>query len=288
MAKKVDIIKSNSNLELLFLSQLIKDFDTNKFPPDEGLVFWDNKKTEIYIPKGIVSFLCGAGGVGKTKLLTDLAFSIAYGEKFINRMPVKHGYCCMFCAENTKRDIVKTCKRKTNNDFKLFSQFSDRLAIIPLAGTSPEFLNREDYETKFYDHLLKEVIRLEPKEGWDCIIFDPAARFMGCNVEAEASAATKFVTLLERIKDSVKGNPAIIASHHVTKSSISNGKSSQIAIRGSSALTDGCRLQINLERLEEDNLIRMVMVKSNISRIFPEIIMRLNITNNEEKIIADK
>lgn len=79
------------------------------------------------------------------------------------------------------------------------------------------------------------------------IIIDPASRFRGGN-ENTAEDATRFVEALELI---VKTTGAtVLVLHHANKASTSkDSEQSQGASRGSSALTDGVRFQMNLAAL---------------------------------------
>ena len=73
-------------------------------------------------------------------------------------------------------------------------------------------------------------------------------RFLGAEAETDNAAATQFISLLERITLELKGKPTVLFGHHMNKSGVSGTNTDQAAARGSSALTDGVRFQINLEK----------------------------------------
>ena len=95
-----------------------------------------------------------------------------------------------------------------------------------------------------------------PEGGWRLIILDPASRFIGPDVESDNAAATRFIELLEEWKGDPEiagGNdsagPTVLISHHVNKRSNDDPIEMlyrQGAARGSSALTDGVRWQLNM------------------------------------------
>jgi RecA-family ATPase len=96
--------------------------------------------------------------------------------------------------------------------------------------------------------LKNALIAQEPEEGWSCIIFDPISRFLGAEAETDNASATQFIALLENLILVLKGRPTIILGHHMNKSGVSGTNTDQAAARGSSALTDAVRFQINLEK----------------------------------------
>ena len=111
---------------------------------------------------------------------------------------------------------------------------------------------------------------------------DPISRFLGAEAETDNAAATAFIALMEQLTMELPGKPTILFCHHMSKSAISGNASSQGASRGSSALTDGTRLQINLRKLTDDEFNKlsdeektmelsiMTMSKSNFTRILKD------------------
>jgi RecA-family ATPase len=113
---------------------------------------------------------------------------------------------------------------------------------------------------------------------------DPVSRFLGADAETDNAAATAFIELLEKIIMELKGKPTILFGHHMNKSGVSGTNTDQASARGSSAITDGIRWQLNLEKLvkqpelntqkTDKNLIRMKVVKSNFTGIPKEQILK--------------
>jgi hypothetical protein len=111
------------------------------------------------------------------------------------------------------------------------------------------------YYTDKRDEWEKMLQENAPDDGWRLVILDPASRFIGPDVEKDNAAATRFVELLESWKnepalaDDDGVGPTILLSHHVNKRSADDPIEmlyKQGAARGSSALTDGVRWQLNM------------------------------------------
>jgi RecA-family ATPase len=241
----------------------------------------DEGKISPFIRKGIVGQIVGAGGIGKTHFLTQLALSIASGIKFLNEYPIeKPGNVFLVLGENSNEDIQRLL-RKTykalvsfHQDEQVLIKAGDRLAVMSVTGVDAAFINRDGFPTEFYLNLLNELKSKEPQDGWACIIFDPISRFLGADAENDNAAATRAISLLEKITLELKGKPTVLFGHHMSKSGLTKTDTDQTAARGSSAITDGVRLQINLEKVAkanpqneddkfEHNKIKMRVVKSN-------------------------
>jgi RecA-family ATPase len=108
--------------------------------------------------------------------------------------------------------------------------------------------------SSFFFSLLEQLKTREPSEGWQLIILDPASRFAGAETEKDNAVATAFIACLEKISQSLKGNPTILLAHHKSKAG-TRDSSGQADARGSSALTDGSRWQANLIKDPDDPMI---------------------------------
>jgi RecA-family ATPase len=105
---------------------------------------------------------------------------------------------------------------------------------------------KEVRKTGLVERLAKTVESLTDLRA---IVADPAARFRG-GEENAAEDTTRFVEALESLAKLT--GAAVIVVHHVNKSSMLGGDANQSASRGSSALSDGVRLQINLGHPNQD------------------------------------
>ena len=293
----------SKTLTIKFLSENDKNFLTDNAPEMPRLVNFvdEQNKKRPFIRKGIVAMLASVGGMGKTHWLIQLALSIASGQKFLDKYLIeKPGAVFMGLGENGEDDI----HRLINKIFKqLFVKskekieiISKRLSVMSFTGMQASFIHKST-PTAMYENILNELRNKEPEEGWSCIILDPISRFLGADAETDNAAATEFIELLERFTIELKGKPTVIFGHHMNKSGLSGSSTDQGSARGSSALTDGVRLQINLERVVskqneeevEKNKINMRMVKSNFTQITdPQILEKdngcLNIKKGTNKI----
>jgi hypothetical protein len=269
------------NIPLTFVDEKTINYLIDEAPPVPRLInYMEDGKQKPFIRKGIVAMLVGAGGVGKTHALAQLAISIITGHPWFGKYPVeKTGYVFMGLGENTEEDIHRLLRKVVINQSKNHPFFdkscllesSKRLATMSFTGVDASF-TQQGLPTKSYEMLLDGLKTREPEEGWACIIFDPISRFLGSDAETDNAEATRFIALLEKMIAELKGRPTIIFGHHMNKGGVGSSQTDQSAARGSSALTDGVRQQFNLERAKKEseegenyeiNVVNFRMVKSN-------------------------
>ncbi len=293
-----------------FLEQLDKNFLLTE-PPNKPMLleYVDENKMPIgFLPKGIATMIVGAGGVGKTHLLAQLAISVSTGTTWLDTYRTtehcgdgKKGNVFFGLGENQLDDIhrvlYKAAKklRRTRSDLLnpcLLSEATKRIAPFSFCGQQAAFI--EDKKPSLYFRQLKmKLAELSPKDGWSLIILDPISRLMGSDAETDNAAATQFIALLEELTIDLPGNPTILFAHHVTKSAInSEEKQNQTAARGASALTDGVRLQLNLSKNFTSGLLQLTMTKSNFTKIMEAISLKQDfegfVEHCSEAIIKNK
>lgn len=276
---------TSHKIDIQFINQLSKNILLEDAPDAPQLVSIsverETGKVQPFLRKGIVGQLVGAGGIGKTHFLTQLALSIATGTTFLERYLIdKPGNVFLGLGENSDDDIHRLVRKTAmgmssnfENFEKVFLDAATRLAVMSFAGKQASFVH-ENKPTDFYNDLLQALKINEPIDGWSLIILDPISRFLGSDAEKDNAAATMFISLLERFTLELKGNPTVLFGHHMSKSGVSNTNSDQTAARGSSALTDGVRWQANLDRVKrndsdeyERDLVSFKVVKSNFTAI---------------------
>jgi len=231
--------------------------------PEEPMILTSDKQP--FLRKGITAMLVGAGGVGKTHFLTQLAMSVGTGKKFLDTFSIPNpGYVFMALSENSEEDnhrlIRKISKGEYSDDEIL--EASQKISIMSLAGKKTIFIE-DSHSTSFYLDLKSSLKEKEPEEGWTLIILDPISRFLGVTAETDNASATQFIALLEHIISDLKGKPTVLFSHHMNKHSHGSKDTNQTAARGSSALTDGVRWQANLEKDIDKDELTLKVVKSN-------------------------
>jgi RecA-family ATPase len=107
-------------------------------------------------------------------------------------------------------------------------------------------LQSRDVEQTFYvDRLIATANQIP---NLKLVIIDPASRFRGGD-ENSALDTTIFVVAIERVAQATGAN--ILIAHHSNKGAFNAIEQNQSASRGSSALTDGVRWQLNLMTFSE-------------------------------------
>ena len=288
--------------------------DKNKFlsekPREKPMLLMDSNGRG-FLPKSIVAMLVGAGGVGKTHLLAQLAISIASGTRFLDTFTTmnyldheKKDYSyekgCVFfgLGENQDDDIhrilYKASKKLREEEPDLqqtdpLQEAAKRIATLSFCGKNSAFLEKSK-PTRYFHQFKMSLKQYAPQEGWSLIILDPVSRLLGADAETDNAAATRFIALLEELTLDLPGNPTVLFAHHVNKASTSNGaETNQANARGSSALTDGVRLQLNFKKSNDVNILKMT--KSNFTAFIEEIELTKDLDGfleikDKEKLLA--
>lgn len=246
----------------------------------------ETRKMGGFLPKGIVAMLVGAGGIGKTHLLAQLAISIASGTPWLGQyIPSQElgergkGHVFFGLGENQYDDIhrvlFKASKRLRQQQLDLADpdpllDVSKRIAPFSFCGQQAAFLE-SGKPSRYFRELKIRLQEYAPPSGWSLIILDPVSRLLGADAESDNAAATQFIALLEELTMDLPGQPTVLFAHHVNKTAIQLGnKQDQSAARGSSALTDGVRWQVNLSK-NDDGVAILKMTKSNFTALMKEI-----------------
>lgn len=278
-----------------FLNEIDKEYLFKEPPKKPMLLEYANEdgKTLGFLPKGIVAMLVGAGGVGKSHLLSQLAISVSTGTPWLGIFyPTKHcgeknrGNVFLGFGENNDEDIKRVLYKASKNlrqhqpDFveeDPIIEASKHIAPFSFCGQHAAFIENGQ-PSAYYRGLKMRLIERAPKDGWALIILDPVSRLLGADAETDNAAATQFIALLEELTLDLPGNPTVLIAHHVNKSSLQQGSTQQqSAARGASALTDGARWQVNLAKGEneegkrEETHIIFKMTKTNFTPILEEI-----------------
>lgn len=300
-----------------FPIKFINEFESNFLltsPPKKPMLleYSDNSgKASGFLPKGIVSMLVGAGGLGKTHLLAQLAISVATGTAFLDTFTTtdycgtqKKGNVFLGLGENQYDDIHrllwKASKKLREHQPDIekedpLKEAGNRIAPFSFCGQQAAFI-QDKKPSIYFRHLKMRLMEIAPKDGWSLIILDPVSRLLGADAETDNAAATQFIALLEELSIDLPGNPTILFAHHVNKTAIAAGNDQkQSAARGSSALTDGVRWQCNYAKLNEDSkkelttdsidLALLKMTKSNFTGIIDDMYTRKDFEGYIERYI---
>lgn len=335
--EKLKNIEKHRSLSDKFPIRFLNEFENNFLlspPPKKPMLLeYANDEGILtgFLPRGIVGMLVGAGGVGKTHLLAQLAIAISTGTSWLETYSTsihygtsKKGNVFFGLGENQYEDIhrilYKASKKLREHQPDIFEvdpliEASKRIAAFSFCGQHAAFLDNKKPSKYFYEFKTR-LIEKAPKDGWDLIILDPISRLMGADAETDNAAATQFIALLEELTIDLQGNPTILFAHHVNKAAIKptpaetttgptnqsrspSTNASQADSRGSSAITDGVRWQLNLRSSEKGTVI-LEMTKTNFTAPAGKITLRkeydgylskekliTRLNGNGEVIIAD-
>jgi RecA-family ATPase len=234
------------------------------FPLDIRAALNANAPTLDFVLPGLtagsVGTVVGAGGVGKTMLLTQLGMAVATGSPaFDNLLTTRSPPArVVFIAAEESSDILcirlhaikkwmdpqreKSSGPTVAVDSDFTALLEKNLLLVPAAGQSVALVH-QGATTEFFQTLCKFCT------GARLIIIDPLRRLHDGD-ENSSSAMTQIVQVLEALAK--RTGAAVIAAHHVGKGAIFNDATDLAAAsRGSSALTDAVRWQVNLSAMSE-------------------------------------
>jgi RecA-family ATPase len=253
-------------------------------PPNRKYIFDCKEAFEQrsgFLPAGKACMIASPGGCGKTFLLAHCALAAATGTEWINAKAVKPIKVLFVAAEEEEDELwnrfyniakgLELDKSKNLIDLAL-----DNIIALPQRGRSQRLIDDKGKPTKSYLDL-KEAIETNP--NIKLVILDPAVRFMGLDTETNNASATDWVNLIDTLT-MIGGHPTVLVAHHTNKSAlrpIGNDKKpifDQTMCRGASALVDGFRWVLGLQRSESEHNQRSIFIKllkSNYSRIGPTL-----------------
>lgn len=204
------------------------------------------------LPLGKVGMLVAPGGTGKSFFAIQLAVAVATRSRFADHWNVdEDGASLILCAEEDDDDlhhrlldVLAVTVGQSAANLKLIEE---RVHIKSMLTENNLMTHandrREIVPTDYVDRLIltaKQIPNLR------LIVIDPASRFRGGD-EIAAQDTTRFVEVLERLRSAT--GATVLLVHHTNKGSMNAEDVTQAAARGSSALTDGVRWQMNINKL---------------------------------------
>lgn len=241
------------------------------------------------LPTGIVGMIVAPGGTGKSQFVLQLGVTVATGIPLCGVWSgIERGKALLLLAEDEIDEVHRRLDRiiaELSPDYPaMTSDLRHGLLIKPLTATNNLMTRASrhgDVEaTDFVDRLLLTVAGIDDLK---LIVIDPASRFRGGN-ENSADDVTRFIEQLERLRQET--GATVLVCHHANKASMNEttGVRGQAATRGSSAMTDGVRWQMNLSAVPKKTLqgldaskryLNAELTKSNYGPpIDPEILIR--------------
>lgn len=194
---------------------------------------------------GTVGSMVGAGGSGKSFLAMELAIAVASGRDITEAFPVSGtGKVVYLNAEDP--EVVITNRLHYLGAFldaDSRDKTSENLAMLSLVGRGITLMDANAMRTGW----VQPVQRLA--EGCRLLIFDTARRLHAAN-ENDSAVMAQFLGIFEGI--AYKTGSTILFCHHTAKFAAVNGNGDhQAASRGSSALVDNARWQVNVVGMTE-------------------------------------
>jgi hypothetical protein len=143
------------------------------------------------------------------------------------------------------------------------------LALWGKKGERLPLTDEKGKPTQVYEDL---KVRIEKEGDVGLIILDPARSFMARDTETDNGAASEWKDLICALTE-LPSRPTVLVTHHTNKSAIRGmGKDTtptfdQSTVRGASALVDGFRWILNIQKIYQDNerKIFIKIGKSNFS-----------------------
>lgn len=221
------------------------------------------------LPTGAVGALVAAGGVGKTLLLLQTSVALATGQSVLGGVygaavaaptPAK---VVLVVAEESE-DVMHLrlhavvgnllahavpLKDRNERD-RLYGLLHANLDIYPLAGSTRLLIDERAPAGGDRGTASGGLETLQAMAaGARLLVLDPLRQFHTGD-ENDSWAMTSVVQDLQSIASAHRC--AVLVAHHTNKSSTFNGQADRAgAARGSAALTDGVRMQLNLSPLDE-------------------------------------
>jgi len=182
------------------------------------------------------------GGTGKTFFGLDVAVSVALGRDIAGGLfpattPAKAVYVA---AEESGRMLARRLRILTRADERTSEDLHRNLLVLPLLGEDGHLIKKGEATPLF------EQVKAHAA-GARLIIVDPV-RLLHDGEENDSTSAALFVKVMGQLAKAC--GAAVIGIHHANRASSDNA-GSQNAARGSSALVDGARWQLNLSRMSD-------------------------------------
>lgn len=207
------------------------------------------------LPAGKVGVLVAPGGTGKSIFLLHVGVGVATGAPVFGIWETGEiGGVLMLLAEDDDEEIHRRIhyiirQLAASNDHESIDAMLKNLIIKSMVAENNLMTetntSREVQQTNYVERLIATA-KLVP--NLKLIVIDPASRFRGGD-ENSAQDTTRFVEALECVAQAT--GATVMFAHHTNKGSSQAAEASQNASRGSSALTDGVRWQMNLAGMTE-------------------------------------
>jgi len=214
------------------------------------------------LPLGLTGMVVASGGTGKSQWMLQLGMSVASGVKLAEAWEIGSvGGALLIFAEDEVTEIHRRFERTLNEitqiDPNAAAAIGQRLFIKSMVGERNLMTEGQRsgsvVATDYADRLILVAKQIPDLK---LVVIDPASRFRGGD-ENSAEDSTRFVQELDYI--ALATGATVLVAHHVNKGSAQSDEPSQNAVRGSSALTDGVRWQMNLTKPTDKRLNKLLL-----------------------------
>lgn len=210
------------------------------------------------LPAGKVGMIVGAGGVGKSYFSLALGLAVASGTAVCDGLfkVERPGDVLIFNAEDDQEEshrrflhLLSAYRKAASGKIGLSSQVIDlkriencksRLNFVFISPGSCAIGDPGGDHTSLYQEILTEAKQID---NLRLIVLDPLRRFLSGN-EDSSEVVADFIPLVERLASET--GSAVLLVHHTSKQAAYKSSDHQFAARGSSALSDLVRWQLNI------------------------------------------
>lgn len=251
---------------------------------------WLLKDTVVLGKAGAV---IAPGGSSKSQWLLQLAVGVATGLPVAEHWEIgEQGSVIVFFAEDDDDEIHRRIKRIQKHltgkgHGAALKGVEDHLYVFSTIGKNM-LLTRSDASGEVSSTQVVDSIMDLAKQLSDLrlIVIDPASRFRG-GEENSNEDATRFVEALETLAKAT--GASVMLAHHTNKGSYgADGEPGQGASRGASALTDGLRWQMNLNRLSERQAKEIGVDKALLGQYVAATVTKTNYSAPPAPVILER
>jgi RecA-family ATPase len=241
---------------------------------------------------GKVGAVIAPGGSSKSQWMLQLGVSVATGIALAGHWEVgETGGVIVFFAEDDDDEIHRRLHRIQNHltmagHGSALAPLKDRLFIFSTIGTDT-LLTKKGQTGEVSATVTVDRIAALARQVPDLrlIVIDPGSRFRG-GEENSNEDATRFVEALEKLAQQT--GATVMLAHHANKISSSTGDVSQGASRGASALTDGLRWQMNLNRPTDAQATAFNLPKDALGNFVAATVTKTNYSAIPEPVLLER
>ena len=220
-------------------------------PPERRWV-WDD-----WVPRGSVTSLYGAGGVGKSLISLQMAISVAAGQPMFGRQTTRGRVLCLYCEDDASELHLRMRRMAEQMGVDLLE--CSGLQVDARAGKKNVLVEADDVAAQVrVGRLFGRVDEMLAGGGYSLLVLDNIAQLMAVN-ENKRPIVTQAVNLLTQL--AINRDVGILLLGHPAK-----GIGSQFS--GSTAWDAAVRSRLMLERDETDDA-RLILrkAKANYSQL---------------------